>query len=1001
MLELFLAALTQPPIERTPLAYLNGVGIAGATVWIEDRANGAEWFAPRLDAILTRRAAGISAELDLVLALHTGSVGFTATAEWSDVPGVLTMAAAFTGLNPMALAASAPRLAQYGMIDGEISGEVATLITRDGTISRIEFDLTSSPAIVAVPIWKGPFAYDSATMRGTVLDGLRTVRVDDFFVAHQGTSAEASGLFTFAREGFGFVADASWTNVSVDRFDALWPIGLAPKTRAWITSNVHSGLVTQGTLHLRAAPGEVPLMPAKGDIDLRFAFNGASATYVQGQPPLVDARGNARITSRMFDIAVESGRIGSLSVAEGAVRIDGIETDTPSMVVELVASGPTAEALRLLSMPPLSLDLPAGYGGAMAARAQVALPLRDSLTAEQIKYAAAANLRDLTIPTGASQLQLTGGAMSLRADANGVEAQGAISANGTPLRVDIRIPVRPGQAIQVTATGALSDDARRRLGFDTGELIRGSVGTTARLELVPGFPGPGGVRRGSFDFDLTTARLDLPGDGWDKAVAQAATANVQVEPAADGTLNFPTFMIHTPTLTADGRFAFDPRGATATGAAAINGYDVAFTWKRGDQGGAGRISASARADEKMLAAFGYALDPFLAGPVSLTAEVDTAGIEPGLMRVALDLRDAVIATNVYNKPAGTDGFVEVTFAPDATRTYRLRSFSATAPGLVAVGTIEAEVAPDPGWRRIQLARFVLGETTLSAVVERHASGALLVAAQGQRLDIRPLLGGAGGKTDRGNHVPLPPIQVSGRFETLVVGPDRFLNDAQGTAEFRDGAWRSAGATAKLPNGASVAVAIADSEDGQDISVTSTDAGAFLARLGLFQGAVGGTMEMNGKVKYGGAPTLEGVFAARNFRMVRAPGVLQLLSVASLVGALELLQGPGIQFTDYVAPFRMSASTFAIAESKARGASLGVTIEGNLDRDRDTMDFRGAIVPANVLNEILARIPLLGDILVGEGVGAMNYRVTGSLAAPVITVNPISAFAPKFLRELLP
>ncbi|MBM3507330.1 MAG: hypothetical protein FJX64_06335 [Alphaproteobacteria bacterium] len=1001
MLEFLLGALSQPPPPGTPISYLSRIGIAGARVWIEDRAAAAEWFAPQLDAILTRKTAGVSAELDLILALESGAVNFTATADYADIPGVLTVAAAFTDVNPMALTKSAPRLAELGSVDALVSGNVAALVTRDGTISRIEFDLASGPGIVtAGSIWEQPLWFDSATVRGTVLDSLRTVRIDDLFVAQSGATGEASGLFTFDPVGLGFVVDASFSNLPADRFDAMWPKTLAPLTRAWVTENVHAGLVQQGTLHLRAAPGEVPLMPAKGDVDLRFTYTGGVLTYLKGQPDLRDARGAGRLTARDFEITVESGRVGALAVAEGAVHIDSFLT-VPSMVVELVASGPTAEAMRILSLAPLSLGLPAGYGGDTAARAQLALPVMAALTAQQVKYAAAANLRDLSIPTGSARLTLNGGTISLRADAGGLEAQGTIAANGTPLRVDASIPVRAGQAIQVTASGTLSDEARRRLGLDLGALVQGPVGAIARLELQPGAFNAFGLRRGSFVLDLTTARIDLPGEGWDKAIAQPATANLLLEPAADGMLRFPGVMLHSPQIEANGQFAVDPRTATVEGTAELNGYAMTFAWKPGDAPGAGHFSATAKGDEKLLAAFGYDLSQWLTGPLQATAVADTAGTEPGTLRIGLDLREATVATPMYSKPPGQDGFAEVTFVPDATRSYRLRSFAGTSVGLAVSGAIEAAAAPQPGWRRIQIARLILGEGSLNATIDRQDNGTLAVTAQGQKLDIRPLLGGATADRQGASTLQLPPLQLSGRFDSLVLGPDRTLTDASGTAVYQGGAWRSLGATAKMPGGASVAIALADAEDGQDISISATDAGAFLASFGLFQGAVGGSLEMNGKVKQTGGTSLEGTLVAKNFRVVRAPALLQLLQVASPFGIVESLQGPGIPFVDFTSPFRISANRVVLAESRARGASLGVTVEGTLDRNTGAMNFSGTIVPFYAINALLRDIPVLGDILFGEGVFATNYRVSGTTASPVITVNPLSTLAPGILRELMP
>jgi hypothetical protein len=387
--------------------------------------------------------------------------------------------------------------------------------------------------------------------------------------------------------------------------------------------------------------------------------------------------------------------------------------------------------------------------------------------------------------------------------------------------------------------------------------------------------------------------------------------------------------------------------------------------------------------------------------VHITADVDTAGTEPGLLRIGLDLREATVTTPMYGKPPGQDGFAEVTLAPDPARSYRLRSFAGTSEGIAVSGSVEAATAPQAGWKRIQVARLILGETSLSATIDRQDSGALVVAAQGQRLDIRPMLAGATAPRAEAPPLPLPPLQLSGRFDTLLLGPDRTLNDASGTAVYQQGAWRSLGATAKLPGGASVAVALADGEDGQDIQVTATDAGAFLASFGLFQGAVGGTLELTGKVKQTGSASLEGTLVAKNFRLVRAPALLQVLQVASPFGIVESLVGPGIPFVDFTSPFRISANRVVLAESRARGSSLGITVEGTLDRTSGTMNFNGTIVPFYAINALLRDIPLIGDILFGEGVFATNYRVSGTTASPVITVNPISTLAPGILRELMP
>jgi hypothetical protein len=62
---------------------------------------------------------------------------------------------------------------------------------------------------------------------------------------------------------------------------------------------------------------------------------------------------------------------------------------------------------------------------------------------------------------------------------------------------------------------------------------------------------------------------------------------------------------------------------------------------------------------------------------------------------------------------------------------------------------------------------------------------------------------------------------------------------------------------------------------------------------------------------------------------------------------------------------------------------------------------GTLVPAYTINSVLGEIPLIGTLLVGrkgEGIFALTYGISGSVEEPVITVNPLSALAPGFLRN---
>jgi len=57
----------------------------------------------------------------------------------------------------------------------------------------------------------------------------------------------------------------------------------------------------------------------------------------------------------------------------------------------------------------------------------------------------------------------------------------------------------------------------------------------------------------------------------------------------------------------------------------------------------------------------------------------------------------------------------------------------------------------------------------------------------------------------------------------------------------------------------------------------------------------------------------------------------------------------------------------------------------------------------IINSLLGQIPILGTILTGEkggGIFAASYKVRGPVEKPEMSVNPLSALAPGFLRNLL-
>jgi AsmA-like C-terminal region len=168
--------------------------------------------------------------------------------------------------------------------------------------------------------------------------------------------------------------------------------------------------------------------------------------------------------------------------------------------------------------------------------------------------------------------------------------------------------------------------------------------------------------------------------------------------------------------------------------------------------------------------------------------------------------------------------------------------------------------------------------------------------------------------------------------------------------------------------------------------------------------VGGTLEIAGDyLDLDPGEPLVGRLVARDYRVVNAPLLARLLSVAALTGILDELKGEGLNFSALELPFVQTEGLLELREARAFGASLGFTAAGKIYTDADIMDMSGTIVPAYAVNSLLGNLPLVGALFTGGekggGVFAATFRMTGPREDPNIAINPISTLAPGFLRNL--
>lgn len=391
-------------------------------------------------------------------------------------------------------------------------------------------------------------------------------------------------------------------------------------------------------------------------------------------------------------------------------------------------------------------------------------------------------------------------------------------------------------------------------------------------------------------------------------------------------------------------------------------------------------------------------DDVVRGPIG--AEVAYTADEPGHGEAVatLDLSDAALSIPDFGweKPSKAPGSVKLVLDIDKDIVARLPEVEVKAPALD--GRFALTLAADHHQvERVDIKRLVLASTDISGTVTRRPAGGWRADLRGPRLDASQLI-------KQTSPPGATPLAIIGKFDRLTLSAKHEIVNVSTQMLRRGGTWQYVQIDGRYPNGHQLNLQIGD-EGGRRLLFKSNDLGATMSLLGVADNIVGGDVTISGVISdIAGKRTLRGHIEGSNYALVRAPAFAQILGMASLDGAAQSLAGGGVPFSVLRADFRFDGGRVGLDRAVAYGTSIGVTANGSFDIDRDLVDLQGTIAPAFALNSLLGigNIPVIGDILTGgegQGLLAANYHMSGPTADPQVSVNPLSALAPGFLRQL--
>ena len=422
-----------------------------------------------------------------------------------------------------------------------------------------------------------------------------------------------------------------------------------------------------------------------------------------------------------------------------------------------------------------------------------------------------------------------------------------------------------------------------------------------------------------------------------------------------------------------------------------------------------KVVVTGTATARQLAGAGFDTAGMLDGMVPLQAIWLTRRDDRGQVLVRGDLGRAAlqVARLNFRKPAGQPASAEVHVVLEDDQITGIDRLRLDGDGIAVAGRVSFAAGRA---QAMQFDRIRLGDA-----IDAHgdvripaAHGDPWVATlTGSSVDASAEFGrgdAAAKPAPDDDDLPGPPWRVDAHFDRVLLSADgRDLAAVAAVAESDGQVIRQARLTGQTGAGAAFRLDIAPGRTTRTLTGSAEDAGGLLRALDLLDDMRGGRLTIRATFddRVRGHP-LQGTAEIVDFRMRNAPALAKLLQVMTLYGAVEALEGEGLGFSRLIAPFQLSRDGLDLAEARAFSASLGMTAKGRIDLARHSIALDGTIVPAYFFNTMLGQIPLIGRLFSperGGGVFAATYSMRGNLADPAVSVNPLAALTPGFLRGL--
>lgn len=460
------------------------------------------------------------------------------------------------------------------------------------------------------------------------------------------------------------------------------------------------------------------------------------------------------------------------------------------------------------------------------------------------------------------------------------------------------------------------------------------------------------------------------------------------------------------------RLDADNKGMVLRGGVKLGSIDAALEWRESFELSAGvateyqitgRLNSKQWSEELGLDFVPFTSE-FMEGDLNANLFITRDQDGRGALTVNLDLGDVDMRLPQlgWEKQKGQPGNAEVEAHFSKDRFLSIPRFTLEAEKLSVAGAVAFDEKGNTS--RIDFNKLMVDQNDVTVVaIPRKEDWD--VDLRGSKLDLVAFLEREDDKEDTAEDSDVS-VTLSLNVDQVRISPDTELARVSGALEFGNGVVKRAKILAGIgQKNETLQVDLMSTGRVRKIIATSDNAGAVFRAFDITDpNVIGGKFKLEATI-HDTLPDqpMTGRLTVDKFRIIGAPILARIVSVVSLTGILDALSGDGLAFSQLDAPFNKLNDLITVKDAKANGITLGITLSGTIDLDAETIDVAGTVVPAYALNSALGKIPVIGPIFTGgekgSGIFAATYKMKGDAVEPEISVNPLSALAPGFLRNL--